>query len=105
MEVGTGSTEPDNPAETIDPLTETDVETDNTRHLTTTTSVDTAGQTAGVLVSEDDDSDMSAVPIGVTLVGFGAGAAHIGPEEYEQKKPVQETVSGGDTYSKMKILK
>ena len=89
--------------EIIDPLTDT-VSEKSVDVQTKTSSVDTAGQTAGILV-EEDDSDMSALPIGVTLVGFGAGAAHIGPQEYEKEKTDAKPLQGENTYQKMNVFK
>ena len=68
-----------------------------------------AGQTAGTSEEDDDGEyeyrpDMSNVPVGLTLLGFGAGAASIMPQDYSQMKTEPQTVKGQDSYQKMNVF-
>ena len=73
---------------------------------TGTVTYNSAGQTAGTLEDEeyDDRPDMSNVPVGLTLLGFGAGAASIMPQDYTQLKSEPQKVKGQDSYQKMNVF-
>ena len=112
---GTGTVDPGTPVE-IDPGTNDDPPatviitgqpTNDTTPSTKSTTYSSAGQTAGTLTGDnedpEDEEDLSGLPIGLTVIGFGTGASHIGPQEdYKPNDP--EPVKGGDSYHKMNVF-
>ena len=74
---------------------------------TGTVTYNSAGQTAGTLEDDEYDEDrpdMSNVPVGLTLLGFGAGAASIMPQNFEQMRTEPQKVKGQDSYQKMNVF-
>ena len=69
--------------------------------------------TAGMVDTEEEDAEkedstdvsgMSALPIGLTVFGFGMGGASITPDPQEYKGSKPETVKGQNSYQKMNVL-